>query len=243
MEFILPELSVLQTKLNIIGIDQIKSQINTPIDHDLTKRKVSSEIDLQLGFKIKKIEETMRTKALQIDPDTQFGEWGPLLHNGAQTWIGLDFQILQCTYHDLKTLFEVIKPKPHQRVIDLGAGYGRMGIFLHWYYPLTEFLGIELVAERVNEANRIYKILHTENKHMLVGDLYELEELPDGDVFFIYDFGSEVHLKKILDLLLMEKGKILIVKGQICHNLILRDPRWSEGFKMKKLEDMFLYYL
>lgn len=213
------------------------------IDHDLTKRKVSSEIDLHLGFHIKKIEETLRTKALQIDPETYFDEWGPLLHDGAQTWVGLDFQILQCTYHDLKILFNTIKPKPGNRIIDLGAGYGRMGIFLHWYYPLTSFLGIELVKERVDEANRIYAELKMQNKTMEVGDLSKIDELPAGDFYFIYDFGSVEHIQKILNLLKNEKGKILIVKGRICYNLMQRDSHWGEGFKIKKLEDVHLFYL
>jgi hypothetical protein len=218
-------------------------QIIHPIDHDLTKRKISSEIDLKLGFNIKKIEETMRTKALQINPDTLFDQWGPMLHDGAQTWVGLDFQILQCTYHDLKILFDTIKPKPFQKVVDLGAGYGRMGLFLHWYYPLTEFLGIELVSERVVEANRIYEKNKLINKKMVVGDLSKLTELPQGDYYFIYDFGSEEHLLKILHLLKQEKGKILVIKGRICYNLMQKDPHWGEGFKIKKLEDVHLFYL
>ncbi len=213
------------------------------IDHDLTKRKISSEIDLHLGFHIKKIEETLRTKALQINPETFFDEWGPLLHDGAQTWVGLDFQILQCTYHDLKILFNTIKPKPGNKIVDLGAGYGRMGIFLHWYYPLTSFLGIELVKERVDEANRIYKELNLQNKKMEVGDLSKIDELPAGDFYFIYDFGSEEHITKILNLLKNEKGKILIVKGRICYNLMQKDPHWGEGFKIKKLDDVHLFYL
>ncbi len=224
-------------------IESLFPLLKESVEHDLTKRKVSSEIDLHLGFTIKKIEETMRTRALQIRPDTLFDEWGPLLHNGAQTWVGLDFQILQCTYHDLKTLFKTLRPRPNDKIVDLGAGYGRMGIFLHWYYPNTHFLGLELVKERVNEANRIFKNLNCFNKSMIESDLSKLTELPLGDVYFIYDFGSEEHIKKILDLLLNESGKILIVKGRICHNLIKKDPRFSEGFKIKNLDDVFLFYL
>jgi precorrin-6B methylase 2 len=185
----------------------------------------------------------MRTRALQIKPGTLFDEWGPILHNGAQTWVGLDFQILQCTYHDLKILFKTIKPGPNDKIVDLGAGYGRMGIFLHWYYPNTNFLGLELVKERVIEANRIYKSLNCNKKLMIESDLSKLKELPEGDVYFIYDFGSEEHIKKILELLLLESSKILIVKGRICHNLIKKDPRFSEGFKIKNLDDVFLFYL
>jgi SAM-dependent methyltransferase len=224
-------------------LQDLLRNLQISIDHDLSKRKISSQIDQALGFNIKKIEETMRTKALQINPDTLFDEWGPMLHNGAQTWVGLDFQILQSTYHDLKIIFETIKPKPNQKIIDLGAGYGRMGLFLHWYYPLCQFLGIELVRERVIEANRIYKKFELYRKEMMVGDLFELAELPTGDFYFIYDFGSEKHIQKILNQLRELKGNIFIVKGQICHNLMKKDPFWGEGFKVKKLDDVHLYFL
>ena len=93
---------------------QTKPSLKTifyPLEKDipsaLAKRQISSQIDLDLGFKIKQIEEILQTKAKQIAPKLQFDQWGPVLHRGAQTWIGLDFQILQTTYHDLKILFEI----------------------------------------------------------------------------------------------------------------------------------------
>ncbi len=240
MDFNLP---ALESSPRLKKIDTIFSPLFKPCDHDLSKRRISSQIDLDLGFEIKKIEEILKVKALQIAPETHFDQWGPLLHDGAQTWVGLDFQILQSSYHDLKVMFDVIKPKPFQKIIDLGAGYGRIGIFLHQFYPLTHFLGIELVEERVKEANRIYDSLYTTNKEMIVGDLGQLTELPAGDIYFIYDFGSEEHIKKILELLKTTSGGILVVKGRICHNLMMKDEYFGEGFKVKKLEDVHLYYL
>lgn len=210
-------------------------------DHALEKRKFSSEFDLALGFKIKKIEETLRAKALAIDPDSYFDKWGPLLHQGAQTWVGLDFQILQCSYHDLYQIFITLKMKPHQKIVDLGAGYGRIGIFLHHFLPEASFLGIELVKERVDEANRIYDLYGLSNKTMEEGDLSLLRELPSGDFYFIYDFGSEEHLLKILELFKKEPGKTLIVKGQILRRLIEKDPFFNEGLRIKKCEDVLVY--
>ena len=118
-----------------------------------------------------------------------------------------------------------------------------MGIFLHQFYPLTHFLGIELVPERVNEARRIYETLHTFNKEIIVGDLSQISELPAGDIYFIYDFGSEEHISNILKLLKNTKNSILVVKGSICRNLMLRDGYFGDGFKVKMLDDLYLYYL
>jgi hypothetical protein len=44
------------------------------IDHDLTKRKVSSEIDLHLGFHIKKIEETESDSEESNDNSSDAGD-------------------------------------------------------------------------------------------------------------------------------------------------------------------------
>ncbi|MFA6237975.1 MAG: class I SAM-dependent methyltransferase [Bacteriovorax sp.] len=223
------------------NIDDIFRPLLSSIDHDLTKRHISSKIDLDLGFKIKQIEEILKVKALQIAPETNFDQWGPILHSGAQTWIGLDFQILQTSYHDLKALFELIKPRPLERIIDLGAGYGRLGIFLHRYYPIAQFLGIELVEERVKEANRVFRTLNAFNKEMIALDLSAISELPEGDIYFIYDFGSVEHIKKILELLKHTPKRMLVVKGKIARNVMLKDEYYGEGIKVKKLEDIYLY--
>jgi precorrin-6B methylase 2 len=242
MEFSRPDTTL--NRMPLVTQHALIETIALETDHDLTKRQTSSEIDLKLGFNIKKIEEMLRTKALTIDPETLIDEWGPILHNGAQTWVGLDFQILQCSYQDLRSIFQLLKPRPNDKVIDLGAGYGRIGIFLHWYYPLTSFLGIELVRERVQEAMRIYNNLDMNpNKVMIEGDLNELVTIPQGDIYFLYDFGSEEHIKKILKLLKHVNGSILIVKGRICHNIMTKDPNWGPGIKMKKIEDIHIYYL
>ena len=176
-----------------------------------------------------------------IAPEKQFDQWGPTLHDGAQTWVGLDFQVLQTTYHDLKTLFEIIRPRAGEKIIDLGAGYGRIGIFLHHFYPQSEFLGIELVSERVNEANRMLKSLKNINKKMIAENLSELKELPFGDIYFIYDFGSVDHIKMILELLKNTPKRLLVVKGRIARQIMMNDDFYGEGLKVKKLSDVYLY--
>jgi SAM-dependent methyltransferase len=236
------DLSLLGQKLKSrIDLIEIFSCLQTEITHSLTKRHISSQIDQKLGFQIKHIEEILQTKARQIAPTNQFDQWGPSLHNGAQTWVGLDFQILQTTYHDIKILFDFIKPKPGEKVIDLGAGYGRLGIFLHHFYPQVYFEGIELVKERVEEGNRIFKKLNARNKKLNIKNLAEIIELPEGDIFFIYDFGSISHIKNILNLLKKTPKRILIVKGKIARQLMLQDEYYGEGIKIKKLEDIYLY--
>lgn len=222
-------------------ISEVFHPLLIPVDHDITKRHISSQIDLDLGFNIKTIEEKLQARAKSLMPESHFDQWGPVLHGGAQTWIGLDFQILQTSYHDLKTLFEVIKPHPGERIVDLGAGYGRLGVFLHHFYPKTEFLGLELVEERVQEGNRMLKKLNALNKELETCDLSKLRELPDGDIYFIYDFGSVEHIKRILVILKNTPKRLLVVKGRIARQMMVKDEIYGEGIKIKKLEDVYLY--
>ncbi len=219
--------------------------IETYLDNEFDKRHFSSQIDLLLGFQIKKIEETLRTEALMLEPESFFNDWGPLLHGGAQTWVGLDFQILQCNYHDLFQLFKQIPLKANQKVIDLGAGYGRMGIFLNSYYPQVVFEGYELVHERVQEGNRIYQSLGVSRGKLFECDLSQIDELPEGNIYFIYDFGSEEHILKILNLLKNVPQGALIVKGQICRRIMEKYHIFSQedAIALKKCPDMYLYHL
>lgn len=222
-------------------LEEIFRPIRLNVDHSLTKRHISSQIDLALGFRIKQTEEILQTKAKQLAPETHFDQWGPLLHGGSQTWIGLDFQILQTSYHDLMALFEIIRPRKGERVVDLGAGYGRVGVFLHHFYPQTEFLGVEIVPERVKEGNRLLESLGSVNKELAAIDLSTLKELPAGDIYFIYDFGSSAHIKKVLEQLKHTPRRLLVVKGQIARQMMIKDEVYGEGLKVKKLEDVYIY--
>ena len=222
-------------------LSKIFRPLEISVEHDLTKRHISSQIDHSLGFNIKQIEEILQVKARKLLPEKHFDQWGPVLHQGAQTWVGLDFQVLQTTYHDLKKIFEALRPEQGKRIIDLGAGYGRLGIFLHHFYPRTEFLGLELVEERVEEGNRILSRLGSVSKKLKVCDLSKLSEIPEGDIYFIYDFGSVEHIKRILELLKEVPTRVLVVKGRIARQVMLKDEHYGEGVKLKKLDDVYYY--
>lgn len=239
MDFDLPLIS--RHKTSQKSLSDIFSPLNHFVDHSITKRHISSQIDLELGFNIKQTEEILQSKAKNLLPESQFDQWGPVLHGGAQTWVGLDFQILQTSYHDLKVMFEIIRPKAGERVVDLGAGYGRIGIFLHHFYPHSEFLGVEIVKERVDEGNRLLRTLGCHNKKLAAIDLDKMGELPEGDIFFIYDFGSVTHIKKVLEMLKHTPRRLLIVRGQIARQIMLKDEEYGEGLKVKKLEDVYIY--
>lgn len=52
-----------------------------------------------------------------------------------------------------------LPPQPGQLVVDIGAGFGRLGFYLAAMYPGVRFIGFELVPERVQESRRVARLL------------------------------------------------------------------------------------
>lgn len=79
-------------------------------------------------------------------------------------------------------------PEQKFRVIDIGAGFGRLGIYLGVFYPNAEFLGYEIVQERVQECNRIsrqfgfYPRVRCQQQN-LADPAFHLEE---ADLYYAY---------------------------------------------------------
>jgi hypothetical protein len=73
-------------------------------------------------------------------------------------------------YSYIRDLFQALPADPPAPVLDLGSGYGRIGFFgaLAWSRAVT---GIELVQERVVEANRVRDDLKLDDVAFIAGDL------------------------------------------------------------------------
>ena len=127
----------------------------------------SSEIDTIIGFKINEIEGNLLSKARVLRPQGNMDSFGEVLHQGHQTWVGLDPQTLNTPYHELVEMCDFLKPKEDELVIDLGASYGRLGIVLSHLYPGTHFIGYELVSERVHEGNEVFMRLQMKNSKLI----------------------------------------------------------------------------
>lgn len=156
-------------------------------------KKQSQFLDQKLGYQSELIEKNIIEKY-----PTQLKE------TNRQLWIGLDLQALQTPYSELVQVIEFVKPKKNAQWIDLGAGYGRMGIVLGFLRSDIFFTGYEFLQERVEEGNRVYKIwnLTAEIKQQDIGD--EKFQLEYADLYFVYDFGSQKDI-----LILLEKLRIV----------------------------------
>ena len=202
----------------------------TSIDDYELARLESEKIDLKLGFEVEQIENELLIKAKELDPQGNHKTWGAKLHGGNQTWVGLSHQTLQTPYSELVKMCQHLDPSAGSRVVDLGAGYGRMGLVLKAFYPEVSFLGYEYVAERVVEGKRILSLYECSHSELLVQDLTAKDfQLPLADFYFVYDYGTVGHIRETLKQFetLADSHKFkLIARGKGTRSLIQYEHPW-----------------
>jgi tRNA G46 methylase TrmB len=183
-------------------------------------REQSKELDRAIGYGIPKIEQKLLKKYQAYDKCSQNND-RKKHYQGTQTWIGLHPQVLQTPYSEILEFLTFLKPYRPKRIIDCGAGYGRVGVVMSAVLPHCQFIGYEIVDVRLQEATRIFTKLNLNNCQMRSDNLIEQDfELPDADVYFVYDFSDPHDLRVLLKKLTEKIGKkafFLIARGEgIC---------------------------
>lgn len=208
--------------------------------------RTSPDIDQYFGLEIDRIESFLLKEARSLRPDGDLSNLGHVLHNGHQTWIGLDPQTLNTPYEELVRMCDLLTIKDGEHVVDLGAGYGRMGLVLHQKNPGIRFTGYELVKERVEEGNRIFREQNCLNHKLIEQDLMSPEfTLPIADYYFIYDFGKTEHIRKTLKQLemLADKNRFkVIARGKGTRSIIDFEHPWLSDINPVLREENFAIY-
>jgi hypothetical protein len=218
----------------------------SPKANDVFRRQHASMVDKILGFRIKYIEEMLMAEACDFEPEGTHESWGPLLHQGVQTWVGLELQTLQTPYSECLRILQLLKIKPYQHIIDLGAAYGRMGVVLGGLYIKNSFTGYEYVKARVDEGNRVYKELGFSRCQLVQQDLFDSKfELPEADVYFIYDYGQVEHIDhtlKQIEAIAYKRPVKVVVRGKFTRKIIADRHLWLDLRYEGKLEEFFSIY-
>lgn len=206
----------------------------------------SEEMDKKFGLRINEIENNLLKAARSLRPDGDMDNLGSVMHAGSQTWIGLDPQTLNTPYEELIKLCEVLKPKPGTHMVDLGAGYGRLGLILNEYAKDVRFTGYELVKERVDEGNRVFKELGLSHYQMITQDLTSPDfKIPEADYYFIYDYGKVAHIRETMKQLEVMADKIkfkVIARGKGSRSIIEHEHPWlSQVFDVHHEENFSIY--
>lgn len=88
-------------------------------------------------------------------------------------------------YAMIRSLFRGLKLGKPNVFYDLGAGYGRVLMYGGLTSQAT-FRGIEVVPQRVAEADRVRERLNLRNVELVRGNARDTD-LEDGDLFFFYN--------------------------------------------------------
>jgi hypothetical protein len=206
----------------------------------------SSEIDHYFGLAVNEIEAKLYYQAKVLRPNGNLSNLGQVLHDGHQTWVGLEPQTLLTPYNELVLICKLLNPLPNEHLIDLGAGYGRMGLVMNTYAPESFFTGYELVAERVNEGNRVFQQLNYLNGQLYSQDLTDPNfKIPKANYYFLYDYGKVAHIRetlKELEDMAMEHRFKVVARGKGSRSIIEHEHPWLSQINPVHREETFSIY-
>jgi hypothetical protein len=206
----------------------------------------SEEVDKHFGYEVDRIERDLFLSAKNLRPDGNLTNLSHVLHGGNQTWVGLEPQVILTPYDELLLICQHLSPKAGQTMVDLGAGYGRLGLVLHKICPGVKFIGHELVSERVVEGNRIFDRENCEAARLFTTDLTNDEFiLPEADFYFIYDYGKVEHIRKTMKQIevMADKRNIkVIARGLGTRSIIDHEHPWlSQVYPVIREKNFAIY--
>jgi len=183
----------------------------TPENYSYSEAKqFSRELDLKLGLLIDEVEKGI----VQNSPQTP--------------WAGLDPQALQTPYPEIRMILSKLELQKGQKIVDLGAGYGRMGLVIAHFHPELQFDGYEISEERVDEGNQV--LSKFKNAKLIAADISQTSwMMPVAEVYFIYDFGDLESIVRVIDRLkeISREKKIRVVgRGRRTRDHIERQEPW-----------------
>lgn len=142
---------------------------------------------------------------------------------------------VQSGYSTILLALTSIETKQCGKIIDLGSGYGRVGLVCSLLRPDINFIGYEFVPHRVELGNKASESLHLEEKLTFeVQDLsLESFKIPEADVYYLYDpFTKETYHYVLNQIVEFSKNKkiTIVTKGNARKWLIdvANENSWPE---------------
>lgn len=202
-----------------IDIEFIRSEMRAILPNYAAAKTHSKTIDDRIGLNCDKIEDSL----FEANKESLF-------YPGQEFWYGLDVQSLQTPYSEIVEMIDYLQPQKDDLWLDLGAGYGRMGITLGFLKPHVKFIGYEYVQVRVNEGNRIFTEWNLSTAVMKQADISKDDfEIDPASLYFLYDFGSKDDIYKVLEklrILARDKSIQVVARGRGVRSWIFMDCPW-----------------
>ncbi len=170
----------------------------------------SREVDLILGLRV---------------PETE-----SQIADQSAPWFGLDPDVLQTPYTELRFMLSKLELTTGEKVVELGSGYSRMAHVMDAHFKGVAYVGVESVQGRAKEAMRVIRERALRHAQVIEGDLFQLPEFPAGDVYFLYDLSSRIESSiRILECLKHQaktRPIAVVGRGLASRQLIERDHPW-----------------
>nr|BFD67590.1 hypothetical protein HAGR004_26120 [Bdellovibrio sp. HAGR004] len=140
---------------------------------------------------------------------------------------------VQSSYSTLLTALREINPSEGCRFIDLGSGYGRVGLVIGFLRPDIDFIGYEYVKHRVDISNvSTVRFGLEKNVHFYTQDLAEKNfKIPEAEVYYLYDpFSKETYLHVLNQLVEVSRHRRIVVVTKGNARLWLQEVATQEGW-------------
>ncbi|NEO99661.1 MAG: hypothetical protein F6K58_13475 [Symploca sp. SIO2E9] len=119
------------------------------------------------------------------------------------------------------------------KILDLGSGYGRVLLYGSLLWPEISFCGIEMVLERVLEAQKVSKMLGLNSIDLISGDATQIS-WPWADCFLIMNsFALSVLPKVLSQLKELSKCRNFLIVSVWSTNAYLAEQQWLKEVIMK----------
>ena len=175
----------------------------------------SLEVDLFIGFDIKTVEKGIEER----NETNPFNTSAEETHLGQAKWSGANPSYGWSTsYNYLHSLYEYLDLQPGQRVVDIGSGHGRPGITLGFLYPESQYVGYEIVPERVQGAQTIANDYELNNVQFIEQDMSAPDfKIAPADYYYMYDPVNDETLEFLIERMFEANGdnqfKIILQPG------------------------------
>lgn len=138
---------------------------------------------------------------------------------------------VQSSYASILLAFRYLNLSRGSRFIDLGSGYGRIGLILGCLRPDVQFTGYEFVKERVDLANAVSaRFQLSSHVQFLTQDLSRPDfKIPTAETYYIFDSFSDSSYTIIMEQLkkmAQHQSITVVTKGNA--KLWLKNQFWTE---------------
>jgi precorrin-6B methylase 2 len=150
---------------------------------------------------------------------------------------------MQTPYTEIRQILDLLSPKKGSTMVDLGCAYGRMAHVVGHHYSEVNFIGYELIDERVQEGNRVLAEFNYPRCRLETADLSDANFLPPlAEYYFIFDFGSRSAIEKILNdlkTISLQKEITIVARGRGIRNWIYQGHPWLYAIQEPQIFDHF----